>query len=87
MRRSYTIAIKAHPGKTEIPFQVRRYSMLHKCGFIAVLFCLMTDAAVYGQKTIDFSTFVVAGDSLSAGYQNAQLNEFGQVHGYACLFL
>jgi phospholipase/lecithinase/hemolysin len=57
--------------------------MLHKCGFVAVLFWLMTDTAVYGQEKIDFSRFVVAGDSLSAGYQNAQLIESGQVHGYA----
>jgi lysophospholipase L1-like esterase len=35
------------------------------------------------KKTADFSKFVVAGDSLSAGYQNSQLIESGQVHGYA----
>jgi hypothetical protein len=43
----------------------------------------MVTAALYGQKKADFSRFVVAGDSLSAGYQNSQLIESGQVHGYA----
>jgi lysophospholipase L1-like esterase len=43
----------------------------------------MATAALYGQKKADFSKFVVAGDSLSAGYQNSQLIESGQVHGYA----
>jgi hypothetical protein len=44
---------------------------------------LIITAALYGQKKADFSKFVVAGDSLSAGYQNSQLIESGQVHGYA----
>jgi GDSL-like Lipase/Acylhydrolase len=35
------------------------------------------------KKKADFSRFVVAGDSLTAGYQNAQLIETSQVHGYA----
>ena len=50
---------------------------------IAVLLGLVVAGALHGQKRADFSTFVVAGDSLSAGYQNAQLIESGQVHGYA----
>jgi hypothetical protein len=57
--------------------------MSHKCGSVAVLLGLMATAALYGQKKADFSRFVVAGDSLSAGYQNSQLIESGQVHGYA----
>jgi hypothetical protein len=57
--------------------------MSHKCGSVAVLLGLIITAALYGQKKADFSKFVVAGDSLSAGYQNSQLIESGQVHGYA----
>ena len=57
--------------------------MSHKCGSVAVLLGLMVTAALYGQKKAHFSRFVVAGDSLSAGYQNSQLIESGQVHGYA----
>src|SRR5450756_1257526 len=63
--------------------------MSHKCGSVAVLLGLMVTVALYGQKKpdfsrkADFSRFVVAGDSLSAGYQNSQLIESGQVHGYA----
>src|SRR5674476_1692075 len=57
--------------------------MSHKCGSVTVLLGLMVTAALYGQKKADFSRFVVAGDSLSAGYQNSQLIESGQVHGYA----
>src|ERR1017187_8915264 len=57
--------------------------MSHKCGSVAVLLGLILTAALYGQKKADFSKFVVAGDSLSAGYQNSQLIESGQVHGYA----
>ena len=43
----------------------------------------MVTAALYGQEKADFSRFVVAGDSLSAGYQNSQLIKSGQEHGYA----
>src|SRR5450759_5782470 len=57
--------------------------MSHKCGSVAVLLGLMVTVALYGQKKADFSKFVVAGDSLSAGYQNSQLIESGQVNGYA----
>ena len=57
--------------------------MSHKCGSVTVLLGLMVTAALYGQKKAHFSRFVVAGDSLSAGYQNSQLIESGQVHGYA----
>src|ERR1700722_7214508 len=57
--------------------------MSHRFCSTALLFGLITNAALYGQKKADFSKFVVAGDSLTAGYQNAQLIESGQVHGYA----
>jgi hypothetical protein len=57
--------------------------MSHKYGAVAVLLGLVVNGALYGQRKADFSTLVVAGDSLSAGYQNAQLIESGQVHGYA----
>src|SRR5579862_4342657 len=57
--------------------------MSHKYGCITVLLGLVVNGALYGQRGADFSTLVVAGDSLSAGYQNAQLIESGQVHGYA----
>jgi GDSL-like Lipase/Acylhydrolase len=57
--------------------------MSHKCGSVAVLLGLIITVALHGQKKADFSRFVVAGDSLSAGYQNSQLIESGQVHGYA----
>src|ERR1035437_2920237 len=57
--------------------------MSHKCGSVAVLLGLMVTAALYGQNKADFSRFVVAGDSLSAGYQNSQLIKSGQEHGYA----
>jgi lysophospholipase L1-like esterase len=58
-------------------------SMSHRFGSAALLFGLIINAALYGQKKADFSKFVVAGDSLTAGYQNAQLIETSQVHGYA----
>jgi lysophospholipase L1-like esterase len=57
--------------------------MSHKCGSVVVLGGLFISAALYGQKKADFSRFVVTGDSLGAGYQNSQLIESGQVHGYA----
>jgi lysophospholipase L1-like esterase len=57
--------------------------MSHKCGSVAVLVGLIITVALYGQKKADFSRFVVAGDSLSAGYQNSQLIKSGQEHGYA----
>jgi len=57
--------------------------MSHKYGFVAVLMGLAVHGALYGQRGADLSTLVVAGDSLTARYQNAQLIESGQVHGYA----
>ncbi len=57
--------------------------MSHKYGSVAILLGLVVSGGLYGQGRADFSTFVVAGDSLTAGYQNAQLIESGQVHGYA----
>jgi len=57
--------------------------MSRKRGFTTVLFGIFISVAVYGQPKADFSRFVVVGDSLSAGYQNSQLIESGQVHGYA----
>jgi lysophospholipase L1-like esterase len=50
--------------------------------FLAVSGIIGTTALAAGKKA-DFSKFVVAGDSLSAGYQNSQLIESGQIHGYA----
>src|ERR1039457_4349402 len=57
--------------------------MSHKRGSAAILLGFSITAALYGQKKADLSRFVVAGDSLSAGYQNSQLIESGQTHGYA----
>ena len=37
--------------------------MSHKCGSGVVLLGLIINAALYGQKKADFSTFVVTGDS------------------------
>jgi hypothetical protein len=55
------------------------------CKLSAIFMALLPFGApaAYGQSKPDFSKFVVAGDSLGAGYQNAQLIETGQVHGYA----
>src|ERR1035438_8577534 len=57
--------------------------MSHKYRSVTFLLGLIVTAPLYGQKQAGFSRFVVAGDSLSAGYQNSQLIESGQVHGYA----
>jgi hypothetical protein len=57
--------------------------MSHKSTSVALLLGLIIHPALHGEKKADFSTFVVVGDSLSAGYQNAQLIQSGQVHGYA----
>jgi phospholipase/lecithinase/hemolysin len=55
--------------------------MSHKFGSFITVGILVT-GAVYGQGN-DFSRFVVTGDSLTAGYQNAQLISTSQVYGYA----
>ena len=57
--------------------------MFHKYRSVTFLLGLIVTAPLYGQKQPGFSRFVVAGDSLSAGYQNSQLIDSGQVHGYA----
>src|ERR1017187_811886 len=57
--------------------------MFHKYCSVTFLLGLIVTAPLYGQKQPGFSRFVVAGDSLSAGYQNSQLIDSGQVHGYA----
>jgi len=57
--------------------------MLHKCCSVTFLLGLIVTAPIYGQKKADLSNLVVVGDSLSAGYQNSQLIDSGQVHGYA----
>jgi lysophospholipase L1-like esterase len=57
--------------------------MSHNYRSVTFLLGLIVTAPLYGQKQPGFSRFVVAGDSLSAGYQNSQLIESGQVHGYA----
>src|ERR1035438_1325729 len=57
--------------------------MSHNYRSVTFLLGLIVTAPLYGQKKADLSRFVVVGDSLSAGYQNSQLVESGQVHGYA----
>src|ERR1035438_2301058 len=57
--------------------------MSHNYRSVTFLLGLIVTAPIYGQKKADLSRFVVAGDSLSAGYQNSQLIESGQTHGYA----
>src|ERR1039457_2632215 len=57
--------------------------MSHNYRSVTFLLGLIVTAPLYGQKQADLSRFVVAGDSLSAGYQNSQLIESGQTHGYA----
>ena len=44
---------------------------------------LTATPALIAQKKADLTNLVVVGDSLSAGYQNSQLIETSQVHGYA----
>src|SRR5580658_2900656 len=44
---------------------------------------LIATPALFAQKKADLTNLVVVGDSLSAGYQNSQLIETSQVHGYA----
>jgi phospholipase/lecithinase/hemolysin len=56
---------------------------MSKGGSAAIFVGLIFSFALFAQKKDDFSNFVVVGDSLSAGYQNSQLIESGQVHGYA----
>src|SRR5260370_8767242 len=48
---------------------------------LAVGPCGILSAA--GNQKADLSRLVIVGDSLGAGYQNSQLIESGQVHGYA----
>src|ERR1035437_9902562 len=50
---------------------------------VTFLLGLIVTAPIYAQKKADLFRFVVAGDSLSAGYQNSQLVDSGQTHGYA----
>jgi lysophospholipase L1-like esterase len=50
---------------------------------LLLLFVPVYSTSLYGQQTPDFSNFVVVGDSLSAGFQNAQLINTGQENGYA----
>jgi hypothetical protein len=57
--------------------------MSHNYRSVAFLLGLIVTAPLYGQKKADLSRFVIVGDSLSAGYQNSQLIESGQTHGYA----
>jgi len=44
---------------------------------------LLVHSVLYSQNRLDLSRFVVMGDSLGAGFQNYQLVQSGQVHGYA----
>src|ERR1017187_10037981 len=57
--------------------------MSHNYRSVTFLLGLIVTAPLYGQKKADRSPLVIVGDSLSAGYQNSQLIESGQVHGYA----
>jgi len=57
--------------------------MSNKTGSRVIILGFIFGIAVYGQPAADFSRLVVTGDSLTAGYQSAQLIETGQVHGYA----
>jgi lysophospholipase L1-like esterase len=41
------------------------------------------NSALAAGNDLNFSNFVIAGDSLSAGYQNSQLIDSGQLHSYA----
>ena len=58
-------------------------SMSQRYASRVILLGFIFNTAIYGQGAVDFSRLMVAGDSLSAGYQSAQLIETGQVHGYA----
>ena len=53
-----------------------------KLSFVLFLGLVMSPG-LYGQRKADLSRLVAAGDSLTAGYQNAQLIGTSQVHGYA----
>ena len=44
---------------------------------------LIGNSALAAGNKANLSNFVVAGDSLSAGYQNSQLIDTSQIHGYA----
>ncbi len=57
--------------------------IFNKFRYVGVLLGVIVGVSLYGQRKADFSRFVIAGDSLSAGYQNAQLIETSQIHGYA----
>ena len=50
---------------------------------LAIGTLLLTTPALVAQKKADLTKLVVVGDSLSAGYQNSQLIETSQIHGYA----
>ena len=56
--------------------------MSYKSGYFLAL-TLSATAVLYGQQNAIFSRLVVTGDSLTAGYQNSQLIETSQIHGYA----
>jgi hypothetical protein len=53
-----------------------------KLSFVLFLGLVMSPS-LYGQRKADLSRLVAAGDSLTAGYQNAQLIGTSQVHSYA----
>ena len=57
--------------------------MSHNYRSVTFLLGLIVTAPLYGQKKADRSPLVIVGDSLSAGYQNSQLVDSGQTHGYA----
>src|ERR1035441_5555852 len=57
--------------------------MSHNYRSVTFLLGLIVTAPLYGQKKADRSPLVIVGHSLSAGYQNSQLVDSGQTHGYA----
>jgi GDSL-like Lipase/Acylhydrolase len=61
--------------------------MSNRATRIVSLFCLVAGTCGFlsaaGNQKADLSRLVIVGDSLGAGYQNSQLIESGQVHGYA----
>ncbi len=61
--------------------------MLNRVTRLVSLVCLAVGPcgilSAADHEKADFSRLVIVGDSLGAGYQNSQLIETGQVHGYA----
>jgi lysophospholipase L1-like esterase len=72
---------KRRGEKMRIP---QRYRSLHLLLLaLTAALCLFPLAAAAEDQHVDFSRFVVVGDSLSAGFQSGSLIDTAQVHGYA----